>query len=165
MARKPRIVPDTSVLIPVYFPETTVWQGNPFDLSGRAERLHDAIWTGRVTAYAPHVLVNEFLRVAYRKVHESGSVDTTHLENVLDQFLHLVRRHRITLVETVILAERARDVPETPEPKWPDAWFIACAKAMAAELWISHPQRDELKREAERAGVVVRTLAADARRL
>jgi hypothetical protein len=58
------IVPDSSVMVPAFFPERLMVGGNPFDLSARARPVAAAILMREVEAFAPDVLIAEFLTTA-----------------------------------------------------------------------------------------------------
>lgn len=158
MAQRRRIVPDTSVIIPALFRETIPYQGNPFDLTRRARPIFDAIWDRRVDAYAPHLLMSEFMTAARRKGAPRDNRNPIPLDDVKEQCQQFLRlcpappgKQRLTLVDSAELAELAWDLLETHDLSSTDVWFLACAKLMDAELWISHRQQDRFPAAAKSA--------------
>jgi predicted nucleic acid-binding protein len=144
MARCRRIVPDNSVLIPAFFNER---------LSRPARRLADAIRLREVTAFAPEILIHEFMKVGWGKTVDLGETEVAvRLDDFLDTLLP-----NITMVPG---AELAQDVMRLRGKgiHVPDSWYAACALRYGAELWVSHAAKDRLVERARLAGINVRIL-------
>lgn len=132
-----RIVPDASVVVSAFFPETMQYRGNPFPLTKRATDLTDAIRRRSVDAVAPEHLIYEFTKVAHRKWELEG-VEIEVATRSIEEFLYMWG----TAVRTEPmfgLAEKAWELSTQKENKIspPDSWYLACAIANDAELWIA----------------------------
>ncbi len=150
-----RIVPDTSVLVAASFREPT---------SRAAERLVSAIETYRVKAFAWPGLGYEFLKIValLRSGRDGRPVrDPEEIEAAVERFFDL---------ELVLVSERAvapdvwtlvRDRAISP----PDAWTLATAIALDAELWLTHDHADGFVPAARAVHPEVFTLEADGARL
>jgi hypothetical protein len=68
------IVPDTSVMVPAFFPERLLVGGNEFDVSARARPIAAAILTREVEAFAPDVLLAAFVNTAAAKAFDARSI-------------------------------------------------------------------------------------------
>jgi predicted nucleic acid-binding protein len=155
-----RIVPDNSVLIPAFFKETLVFGGNSFDLSRRSRRVAEAIRGGAVRAFAPDLLHQEFLEVAYRKARPRSGIPVIDLETMKEQFLAFASL-RITAVPASELTSTALDLVRSADISPADSWYVACALHADAELWISHDHADKLVDKARSARAKVFTLTTD----
>src|SRR5437899_3282900 len=69
------VVPDCSVMIAAFFTEQLRVGGNSFDLSARARPISSAIRGRRITAFAPNVLLAEFLTTAAAKAFSRSGTD------------------------------------------------------------------------------------------
>lgn len=152
MAKRRRIVPDNSVMMPAFFHERIEFRGNPFDLSHRAKPPVDAIRMHRVDAHAPDLLMYEFMRRAHEKtsVRKGGAgLDAAAVERQILDFLRLSQEIRYQpateLVEDAWNLMLNRQIPP------PDSWYLACARYWDAELWISSgEQRDHFAQHARK---------------
>lgn len=143
MPKRRRIVPDASVMVPAFFPEELHIRGRTFRLTQPALRLAAAITSREVAAFAPGLLLHEFLRRAYRKSSPRSGAASVPLEDVQTQVATFLRLP-VTYVPMTQLADLAWDLVVNSGVPPPDAWYVACAMQYQAELWISHEHRDGL---------------------
>jgi len=146
-------------MIPAFFAEEMSYQGNQLDLTRRSEPIVRAIRGRTVKAFAPEQLIAEFLKVAARKIRDGvdGSVATTQMEEFSRLFDRTIQ---VTPMYGLIIA--AWDACLNFSIPAPDSWYVACALACNAELWISHRQKDGIVDNARECGCVVRVLTEDA---
>lgn len=138
------IVPDTSVMLPAYFPETLNLNGQSFKITPRARRLAAAIELGEVTAFAPHQLLYEFTKRAKERASPRDGVPTDEREVVIEQVSAFFRTVAadIVWVPSNHIAQRAWTLMMDHNLAPPDSWYLACAELYRAELWISHSHSD-----------------------
>lgn len=144
-----RLVPDTSVMVPAFFPERLVVSGNDFDLSARARPVANAIRTRDVEAFAPDMLLAEFLSTAAAKAFARSGGDAVDAQDVTDQVLGFFSLRIITVPAEQISAI-ALDLIMSDRVSPPDSWFLATAIHTGAELWYSHRHRDGIVEQAEK---------------
>lgn len=147
MPRRRHIVPDASVILPAFFPETMEFQGSDFDLTRRAQPLVDAIRMRHVEASAPDMLIYEFTSKALEKAATRGKtpqIDRAIVEQRIEEFLGLpiVYQPARDIAQSVLGVIRNRNIAP------PDGWYLACAMYYDAELWISHDHADGFARHA-----------------
>src|SRR5687767_3336390 len=140
MSDRIRIVPDCSVLIPAFFPEKLP---TGFDLTPPARSIEAAIVNREVLAFAPDVLLREFIGCAFDKVRR-GNVPREEALSQVYRFIQL----RITYVPLNDLTDRAIELIDKHKVSPADAWYVACANYYDADYWLSHRQKDRI---AERA--------------
>lgn len=128
------IVPDASVMVPAYFPETLRYRSNDFDLSRRAKPIVAAISDNAVVAIAPENLICEFTKTAHRKIAEGISPKLADAQ--VDSFLYLFDRY-IREKPVAALVKRAWKLCTENQIPPPDSWYLACAMEHDAELWVS----------------------------
>ena len=120
-----------------------------------------------VTAFAPHLLVIEFLKVSADKRSRRSGADVIEVDEVEDQierFLQLTRDINF-IRETEIQAEAWRLMKEEAISP-PDSWMLACAISVPeAEPWVSHEHRDGFVSAARRNHANVFTLVGDSGRI
>jgi predicted nucleic acid-binding protein len=154
VAKRRRIVPDASVMVPAFFREQIDRSGVPFNLTQAAKPIADAIRRHEVKAFAPEVLLPEFMMGVYRKCgprNDRGVIEPELVEQQFSDFLALP----IVFVPSKQLAEEAWRLARDQGVPPPDSWYAACAVSHDAELWISHPHGDRLAERAQQAGVQV----------
>lgn len=152
-----RIVPDTSALVPAFFPDADS------RINRRSSALLAAIQSGAAVAFAPDLLQAEFLKRALRRLDELARAsdhrdDAT--EDVEAQWINFLRT-RIIYTPAPQLAATAWDAACRHALPPPDSWFAACARHHDAELWLSHPPADRAGEHGRRYGVDVRYLSAE----
>ena len=150
-----RIIADTSVVVASLFEEVQ---------TRRAQRLIDAIQRQKLTAFAPHTLIVEFIKAASMKTSRRDPVgESAIVDEQVHAFFDLCRG--ITLVrETEIQSEAWRLIrDESISP--PDSWMLACAIHADAELWLTHDHSDGFVTAARSLHHSVFTLAQDAKHL
>jgi predicted nucleic acid-binding protein len=151
------IVPDNSVMIPAFFPESLDRGGTPFDITARARPLAHAVRLRRVRAFAPGLLMEEFLKIAALKAAPrsgAASVEAADAEAHILDFATLP----ITYVPVQELLGVALDLVMREKIAAPDSWYVACAIVLGAELWISHEHEDGLVEKARRVHADVHVL-------
>lgn len=141
MASPRRIVPDNSVIIPAFFKESARTQ--------YSQKLVAAVQSGRVKAFAPEILLHEFIKVAFAKDQTLADPEIT---DRIEDFFTLNRD--ITYVPGAFLVSLVLQL-RSHHIYLPDSWYVACAIHYKAELWISHNQKDDLLGHAKEAGVRV----------
>ncbi|MGH7213512.1 MAG: type II toxin-antitoxin system VapC family toxin [Tepidisphaeraceae bacterium] len=155
-----RIVPDNSVMIPAFFPETLPYRGNDFDLSARARPIAESIRLAEVVAFAPDALFQEFLDVAYRKARPRSGGSSIGFDELEQQFIAFAKLD-ITTVPAPELAATALDLVRNAEISPADSWYVACAIHTDAEIWVSHEHSDGLIEKAKKVHRAVHTLTAE----
>lgn len=159
-SQKRIIVPDTSVLLPAYFPETFLIDGKPFPLHQRAKRILNAIELGEVLAYASEILRFEFVQRATKFVTGYAGNARLPVEDVdeqMDNFFML----KITWVAGATLDYDAWNLVRQHNLAPPDAYHLACARAYNGELWVSHEHKDNFVENARAVHNKVFTLTKD----
>lgn len=147
MSERRRIVPDNSVMVPAFFPETIEFRDNPFSLTQRAEPLADAFRMRDVEGWAPDLLVHEFVGRACEKMSARQGAQRLDLD-VIDPQVNGFLTLPIVYVPLRELAERAWDLMMRHPIRPPDVWYLACAIHCDAELWISHEHEDRFAQHA-----------------
>lgn len=158
MGRHRRIVPDASVMVPAFFPETLDYRGTEFDISKRARQLADAVLKQDVVAIAPEHLIYEFTKCAHRKIDEG--IDPEQAAGRVNDFLYLWGRG-VRTEPMSTLADTAWKLSTENRIAPPDSWYLACALIHGAELWISHRQHDGFADKAQRVHEQVFVLTED----
>ena len=151
VAKRRRIVPDASVILPAFFNERIAHKGASFDLTRVAKPIADAIRLQNVEAFAPEVLLPEFMAAAYRKCslrNGRREIEPELVERQLFDFLHSLP---IVFVPSKQLAENAWRLTRDQGVPPPDSWYVACAISHDAELWISHTHKDRFPEQALKA--------------
>lgn len=147
MPRRRYIVPDVSVILPAFFPETMEFQGSDFNLTHRAQPLVDAVRMRNVKASAPDMLIYEFTGKALEKAAKRGKtsqIDRATVEQRIDEFLGIP----IVYQPARDIAHNVLDLIRNQNIAPPDGWYLACAMYYDAELWISHDHADGFARHA-----------------
>ena len=155
VAERRRIVPDTSVVVAAHFSEKH---------TKAAKKLVDAIEKQRVNAFAPHQMLCEFVKTAAEKCsRRQGNERITRedAEQRVFDFFDL----RVQYVRETDFHAAAWDLMQEIEIAPPNAWMLACAIYMDAELWVSHDHADGFVRTAKKHHDRVFTLAGDPRKL
>lgn len=151
-----RIVADSSALIPAFMPD-----GRP-DVDRRAKELLNAIERRAVVAFAPEVLMVEFMNRLLREL------TTLRVEGYATDPQIIVERQwlefqRLSIIYTPAaeLSLTAWDAASRHSVSGPDSWFCATAVLHDAELWLSHPPSDQSGELARRFGAKVHYLSAE----
>ena len=150
VTKRRRIVPDASVMLPAFFSEQIEHKGAGFDLTRSAKPIADAIRLRDVKAFAPDVLLPEFMGSAYRKCSPRRGRSEIALEladRQVSDFLLLP----IVYVSSRDLAEDAWELARECGVPPPDSWYLACAMYYDAELWVSHSHEDRFPEQALKA--------------
>jgi len=140
MPDRRRIVPDNSALFPAFFNEPQ---------TKTARRLENAIRCHDVVAYAPDLLLHEFIKCAHKRARgrsDSGTSEIDEVERRVLDFLTLP----IIYVPGMVLSGTAWDLIRNRGISPPDSWYVACAMYHQAEFWVSHEHRDDLVSHARR---------------
>ena len=142
-----RIVLDNSVVVAAFYPDVLERDGRKINLTARARPLLQAVENYYVQAYAPHSLVNEFLKVSHDKAFTRQGVG-----RVLPSDVEASLQNLVALPVTYIDEARWLFVWDlTTRHRLPptDAWFLACAMEVQGELWVSHRQKDGFMQAAQ----------------
>lgn len=160
MPERRRIVPDCSVLLPAFFPETLLVGGQSFDLSARARPLELAIRSRLVRAIAPDMLLAEFLKIAWSKASDRAGPQLVLCEEAREQIFRFLQLPIVSLAASRI-AGATLDLMALQAIAPADSWYVACALQANAELWISHRHSDGLVEKATARGIDVHLLAEE----
>lgn len=144
-----KIVPDSSVMVPAFFPERLTVGGNAFDLSARARPIATAIRTRDIEAFAPDMLLAEFLNTAAAKAFDRTGSSAMDAQDVRDQILRFIALP-IFSVPAGRISTVALDLIMSERVSPPDSWFLAAAIYTGAELWYSHRHQDGIVEQAEK---------------
>src|SRR3990172_11483515 len=147
MAERRRVVPDNSVMIPAFFKELHKLDGISIDLTNKAKRLLAAIQTREVVCFAPDILQHEFLKTAFKKMSNREQYPEIPFA-VADGKVRDFRGLGIIYVPHKELVEHAWRLMTEYKISPADCWYVACAILHDAELWISHPHKDQLAKSA-----------------
>ena len=159
-AQKRILVPDTSVLLPAYFPEPFLVDGKEFPLHHRAKRILNAIVLGEVFAFAPEILRFEFVQRASKFITGYGGSTRLAVEDVEEQIYEFFSL-RLRWVAGSELDYDAWNLVRQHNLAPPDAYHLACARAYKGELWISHEHKDGFAEHARAVHNKVFTLTKD----
>lgn len=151
-----RIVADSSALIPAFMPDGR-WR-----VDQRATELLNAIERRVVVAFAPELLMAEFMNRLLRQLTElrtEGQVPNPEII-VESQWLEF---QKLSIIYTPMneLAFLAWDAPCQHSVPGPDSWFAATAVHHDAELWLSHPPNDQSGVLAKQFGAKVHYLSEE----
>ncbi len=128
-------------MVAAFFPEVLDIQERRFQLTQSARGVRAAIFSRRVVAFAPEVLLPEFVTAAARKSSPRLGGSAIPLEQVHAQILAF-RGMPLTYVPMEEMADTAWELIANHAVSPPDSWYLACALQNEAELWVSHAHRD-----------------------
>jgi predicted nucleic acid-binding protein len=147
-------------MLPAFFREEILVDGQSFDLSHKAKPIMFAIRLRTVKAFAPVTLAQEFVKVASDRVLDRTAfqkIDPEIVRNQIWDFFDL----KIVAVPIHEILERALGLVFSDHISANDSWYVACALHTGGELWLSHDHRDGLADKAEKAGATVKLLTRD----
>ena len=160
MSERRRVVPDCSVIVPAYFQEELEVNDNLMDLTQQAIPLVGSIRAGDVIAFAPDLLVHEFLKTAHRKFcgrAESRNLPLEKVQEQMEDFLELPLKY--VRMNDKYFAGKAWALMAQGGFSAADSWYLAIAIEYHAELWISHEHQDKFAEKARRVHSPVFTLS------